>query len=155
MKIILQKDMDELGFEGDIIDVARGYARNYLIPKGFAVEATLQNMKAFELKRKKIEARKLREKEDALKLKEKVESLEISLTKKAGEEGKLYGSVTNIDIASELEKEGIVVDRKKILLDKPIKNVGDFEVSIKLYPEVIANLRVKVLPEKEEKEKQE
>ncbi len=155
MKIILQKDMDELGFEGDIIDVARGYARNYLIPKGFAVEATLQNMKAFELKRKKIEARKLREKEDALKLKEKVESLEISLTKKAGEEGKLYGSVTNIDIASELEKEGIVVDRKKILLDKPIKNVGDFEVPIKLYPEVIANLRVKVLPEKEEKEKQE
>ncbi len=155
MKIILQKDMDELGFEGDIIDVARGYARNYLIPKGFAVEATLQNMKAFELKRKKIEARKLREKEDALKLKEKVESLEISLTKKAGEEGKLYGSVTNIDIASELEKEGIVVDRKKILLDKPIKNVGDFEIPIKLYPEVIANLRVKVLPEKEEKEKQE
>ncbi|RLB09328.1 MAG: 50S ribosomal protein L9 [Deltaproteobacteria bacterium] len=155
MKIILQKDMDELGFEGDIIDVARGYARNYLIPKGFAVEATLQNMKAFELKRKKIEARKLREKEDALKLKEKVESLEISLTKKAGEEGKLYGSVTNIDIASELEKEGIVVDRKKILLDKPIKNVGDFEVPVKLYPEVIANLRVKVLPEKEEKEKQE
>ncbi len=155
MKIILQKDMDELGFEGDIIDVARGYARNYLIPKGFAVEATLQNMKAFELKRKKIEARKLREKEDALKLKEKVESLEISLTKKAGEEGKLYGSVTNIDIASELEKEGIVVDRKKILLDKPIKNVGDFEVPVKLYLEVIANLRVKVLPEKEEKEKQE
>ena len=153
MRIILQKDMDELGLEGDIVEVARGYARNYLIPKGFAVEATSQNIKAFELKKKKIEARRLREKEEALKLKERVEALEISLIKKTGEEGKLYGSVTNIDIASELEKKGIVVDRKKVLLDKPIKNVGDFEIPVKLYPEVIANLRLKVLPEQGEKEK--
>lgn len=153
MKIILQKDMDELGFEGDVVEVARGYARNYLIPKGFAVEATPQNMKAFELKSKKIEARRLREKEEALKLKEKVESLEIVLSRKSGEEGKLYGSVTNIDVAEELEKKGIVVDRKKVLLDKPIKNVGEFEVPIKLYPEVIANLKIKILSEEEEKEK--
>jgi len=150
MKVILQKDVDELGLEGDIIDVARGYARNYLIPKGLAVEATPQNIKAFELKRKKIEAKRLRQKEEALKLKDKIEGIEISLIRKAGGEGKLYGSVTNIDIASELEKKGIVVDRKKILLDKPIKNVGDFVIPIRIYPEVVANLKLKVLPEKEE-----
>ncbi len=149
MKIILKQDMDDLGFEGDIIEVTKGYARNYLIPKGLALEATTQNIKAFELKRKKIEARKLKEKEQALKLKENIEMLEISFIRKAGEEGKLFGSVTNIDIASELEKKGIIVERKKILLDKPIKNTGDFEVPIRLYPEVIANLKVKILPEEE------
>jgi len=152
MKIILQKDIDELGFEGDIVEVARGYARNYLIPKGLAVEASPQNIKAFELKKKKIEARRLKEKEAALKLKKRIEDMEISLVRKVGEEGKLYGSVTNIDIASELEKNDIVIDRKKILLEKPIKNVGDFEIPIRIYPEVIANLKVKVLSE-EKKQK--
>ncbi len=153
MKVILQKDVDELGFEGDIIEVKRGYARNYLIPKGLALEATPQNIKAFEQKKKKIEARKLREKEQALKLKEKIESIEISLRRKAGEEDKLYGSVTNIDIAEELEKAGIVIDRKKILLEKPIKSLGEFEVPIKVFPEIIANLKVKVLPEEKEENK--
>jgi large subunit ribosomal protein L9 len=153
MKIILQKDVDELGFEGDIIEVARGYARNYLIPKGIAVEATPQNIKAFELKKKKIEARKLKEKEQALKLKDKIEEIEIVLKRKAGEEDKLYGSVTNMDIALELEKMGISIDRKKILLDKPIKNLGEFNVAIKLYPEVLANLRLKILPEEKEEKK--
>lgn len=152
MKVILQKDMDELGLEGDVIEVARGYARNYLIPKGLAVEATSQNMKLFEQKRKKLEAKRLREKEEALKIKDKIEVMEITFKRKAGEDGKLYGSVTNIDIASELEKNGVVVNRKKVLLDKPIKNVGDFEIPIKLYPEVIANVKLKVLPEKQEKE---
>ncbi len=153
MKVILQKDMEDLGFEGDIIEVARGYARNYLIPKGIAVEATPQNIKAFELKKKKIEARKLREKEQALKLKEKIEEMEIVIKRKAGEEDKLYGSVTNMDIALELEKAGISIDRKKILLDKPIKNLGEFSVPIKLYPEVLASLRVKILPEEKEENK--
>jgi len=153
MKIILQKDVDELGFEGDIIEVRRGYARNYLIPKGLALEATPQNIKAFEQKKRKIEARKLREREQALKLKEKIEAIEISLRRKAGEEDKLYGSVTNIDIAEELEKAGIVIDRKKILLEKPIKSLGEFEIPIKLFPEVIANLKVKVLPEEKEESK--
>ncbi len=147
MKVILQRDWEELGFEGDIIEVARGYARNYLIPKGIAVEATPQNIKAFEQKKKKIEARRAREKEQALKLKEKLETLEIVFKRKAGEEDKLYGSVTNIDIAEELNKMEIPIDRKKVMLEKPIKSLGEFEVPIRVYPEVVANLKVKVIKE--------
>ena len=146
MKVILKKD-HELGFEGDIVEVKRGYARNYLIPKGIAVEATPANIKMFEQKRKKIEARKLKEKEKALKLKERLEQVEVSFVRKAGEENKLYGSVTNMDVAEELKKLGIDVDRKRIMLDKPIKSLGEFDVPIKLHPDVTASLKVKVLPE--------
>ena len=153
MKVILQRDWEDLGLEGDIIEVARGYARNFLIPKGIAVEATPPNIKAFEQKKKKIEARRAREKEQALRLKDKIEEMEIVLKKKAGEEDKLYGSVTNMDIALELEKAGISIDRKKILLDKPIKSLGEFTVPIKLYPEVVANLKLKILPEEKEEQK--
>ncbi len=153
MKVILQRDWEDLGLEGDIIEVARGYARNYLIPKGIAVEAIPPNIKAFEQKKKKIEARRAREKEQALKLKDKIEEMEIVLKRKAGEEDKLYGSVTNMDIALELEKAGISIDRKKILLDKPIKSLGEFTVPIKLYPEVVANLKLKILPEEKEEQK--
>jgi len=153
MKVILQRDWEDLGLEGDIIEVARGYARNFLIPKGIAVEATPPNIKAFEQKKKKIEARRAREKEQALRIKDKIEEMEIVLKKKAGEEDKLYGSVTNMDIALELEKAGISIDRKKILLDKPIKSLGEFTVPIKLYPEVVANLKLKILPEEKEEQK--
>ncbi len=153
MKVILQRDWEDLGLEGDIIEVARGYARNFLIPKGIAVEATPPNIKAFEQKKKKIEARRAREKEQALRLKDKIEEMEIVLKRKAGEEDKLYGSVTNMDIALELEKAGISIDRKKILLDKPIKSLGEFTVPIKLYPEVVANLKLKILPEEKEEQK--
>ena len=144
MKIILTQDIHDLGLEGDILEVANGYARNYLLPKGFALEATTQNMKLLETRRKKIEAKRLRAKEEAEGLKQKMEALELCFTQKAGEEGKLYGSVTAIDIAEELEKQGIVVDRRKIVLDKPIKEVGEFEVKVKVYPEVTATLKVKV-----------
>ena len=144
MKIILTQDMHELGLEGDILDVAKGYARNYLLPKGLALEATAQNLKYLESRRKKIEAKRLRAKEEAEQLKEKMEGIALSFRQKAGEEGKLYGSVTAMDIASELEKEGIVIDRRKIALDRPIKTVGEFEVPLKIYPEVMATLKVKV-----------
>ena len=147
MRVILMQDMHNLGLEGDILDVADGYARNYLLPKGFALEATSQNLKFLEARRKKIEARRLKAKEDAEQLKEKMEGLELCFTQKAGEEGKLYGSVTAIDIAEELEKQGIVVDRRKIVLERPIKEIGDFEVKVKIYPEVTANLKVKVQAE--------
>ncbi|MCP4681831.1 MAG: 50S ribosomal protein L9 [Desulfobacterales bacterium] len=152
MEIILNQDLDELGFEGDIINVANGYARNYLIPKGIALEASPRNRKAFELRSKKIELKRLKAREEAEKVKEELEKVEVTFSHKAGEEGKLYGSVTNVDIASELEKQDIVIDRRKILLEKPIKTLGEFEVRIRIYPEVISSIKVTVTPEQEKQE---
>ena len=148
MKIILRQDMDALGLEGDIVDVANGYARNYLIPKGMALEANIQNIKLFETQIKKIEIKRLKAKEDAEKIKEKLADVMITISQKAGEEDKLYGSVTSMDIAAHLEKQGILIDRKKISMDKPIKTLGEFEVSIRLYPEVTGSIKVAVVPEK-------
>jgi len=152
MEVILRREVDGLGLEGDIVDVAKGYARNYLIPKGAAVEASPQNIKDLESRHKKIEARKSRDKDEAQKVKERIEELELSFTVKAGEEGKLYGSITTMDIASELEKQGVAIDRKKIVMDRPIKSLGEFVCPVKLHPEVTASLKVTVVAEKEEEE---
>ena len=151
MDIILQQDVDELGLEGDVVNVARGYARNYLIPKEIGVEASQANIKALELKRKKININRLKAKEQAEKLQKEMEDVVVNLSQKAGEEGKLYGSVTTMDIASLLEKQGIVIDRRKILLEKPIKTIGEFVVPVKIYPEVTGSIKIIVTPlEKEE-----
>ena len=150
MKVILEQDFESLGFEGDTVEVARGYARNYLVPKGIAVEATKANLKAFEMRKDKIMAKRMRDKEEAERIKEKIAQVAITLKQKAGAEGKLYGSVTTRDIAQELENEGIVVDRRKISLDEPIKSLGEFDVPIKLYPEVQASIKVVVQPEEEQ-----
>jgi large subunit ribosomal protein L9 len=147
MEIILRQDMDEIGVEGDIIKVSNGYARNYLIPKGFAFEATSQNIKALDLRRKKIAIRKLKAREDAEKYRERLEGTIVNLTRKAGEEGKLYGSVTSMDIAEGLKSQDIVIDRRKIILAKPIKSLGEFEASVRIYPGVIASIKVVVSPE--------
>jgi large subunit ribosomal protein L9 len=143
----LTQDRDALGLEGDIVDVANGYARNYLIPKGIALEANKQNIKLMEMQKKKIEAKRFKAREDAEKVKEKMTDVVITISQKAGEENKLYGSVTSMDIASQLEKQGIAIDRRKIALDKPIKTLGEFDVPVKLYPEVTGSLRVVVIPE--------
>jgi len=147
MKIILRQDMDDLGLEGDIVHVADGYARNYLLPKGIALEANKQNIKFMETQRKKIEIKRLNAKEDAEKIKERLADVVITISQKAGEEEKLYGSVTSMDIATHLEKEGITVDRRKISLDKPIKTLGEFKVPVKLYPQVTGSIKVVVVPE--------
>jgi large subunit ribosomal protein L9 len=152
MKIILRQDVDDLGLEGDIVNVAKGYARNYLIPKGIGLEASPQNIKTLSLQRKKIEVRRLKAREEAEKLREKIEGMEVTFSQKAGEEGKLYGSVTSMDIAAYLEKEGVLIDRRKIVLEKPIKTLGEFEASIKIYPEVVGSLKVFVAPEEEKEE---
>ncbi len=149
MKIVLTQNMDALGLEGDIVDVANGYARNYLIPKGIALEANKQNIKMLEMQKKKIEAKRFQAKEDAEKIKEKMVDVVITISQKVGEESKLYGSVTSMDIAAQLEKQGIEIDRRKIALDKPIKTLGEFDVPVKLYPEVVASIRVVVLPEEQ------
>lgn len=147
MEVILRQDVDELGMEGDIVNVARGYARNYLIPKGIALEANQQSIRTFEAQRKKIEVRKLRAKEDAEKVEERLRGMVITFSHKAGEEGKLYGSVTSMDIASHLEKQGIIVDRRKIQLEKPIKTLGEFEVPIRVYRGITPSVKVVVARE--------
>ncbi len=154
MEVILKQDMDELGLEGDIVDVAKGHARNYLIPRGFAIESTPQNRKLFELQRKKIEIRKVKAREEAERVKERLEDLALTFSQKVGEEGKLYGSVTSMDIASQLEENGIMIDRRKILLEKPIKALGEFEVKVKIYPEVTGFLKVTVVPEENKGEQE-
>jgi large subunit ribosomal protein L9 len=144
MQVILQQDFDELGLEGDLVNVATGYARNFLIPRNIALEATPGNLKAFELKRKKIEVKRLRAKEEAEKLAAMLEGVNLVFREKAGEEGKLYGSVTSMDIAAALGQKGIVVDRKKIVTDKPIKSLGEFEIPVKVYPGVTGTVKVEV-----------
>lgn len=149
MRIILKQDFESIGFEGDTVDVARGYARNYLIPKGIAAEATHANLKALEMRKDKIMARRMKDKEEAERVKEKISQVTIGIRQKAGAEGKLYGSVTTRDIAQGLEKEGVVVDRKKISMDEPIRALGEFDVAIRLYPEVMATIKVIVEQEEE------
>lgn len=152
MEVILRQDVDELGLEGDIVDVVRGYARNYLVPNGIALEATPQNRKALELQSKKIELKRLKGRQNAEKVKEKLEGVVVNLSQKAGEEGKLYGSVTTMDIASRLQAQGIEIDRRKIVLEKPIKTLGEHEVSIKIYPEVTGSIKVVVSAQEEKKD---
>ena len=147
MKIILRENIDALGLEGDIVEVAKGYARNFLLPKGLAMEANDQNIKFFETQRKKIEIKKIKAKEEAEKAREKLSEVTVTISQRAGEEDKLYGSVTSMDIATHLEKQGIAIDRRKIELDKPIKTLGEFDVPIRLYPEVIGSIKVVVVPE--------
>jgi len=147
MKVILTQDMDSLGLAGEIVEVARGYARNYLIPKKIALEATEDNIKRTETQRKNIEIKRIKIKEDAQKIKERLADVGVTIAQKAGEEDKLYGSVTSMDIAEALERQGIEIDRRKILLDKPIKSLGEFMVPIKLHQQVTASIKVTVVPE--------
>jgi large subunit ribosomal protein L9 len=150
MKVILTQDMDTMGLAGEVLDVARGYARNYLIPKKIAVDATPQNLKRTEAQRKNIEVKRIKAKEDALKVKESLAEVVVTIAQKAGEEDKLYGSVTTMDIAEHLDKQKVMIDRRKILLDKPIKTLGEFKVGIKLHPDVVGSIKVVVVPEKTE-----
>lgn len=147
MKVILTTEIASLGMEGDMVNVANGYARNYLIPKGFALEANNQNIKMMEMQKKKIDERRLKARETAEQVKEDIKEKVVTITQKVGEEDKLYGSVTSMDIAEEMEKIGISIDRRKIVLEKPIKSLGEYEVSVKLHPEVTGTLKVIVAPE--------
>ncbi len=147
MKVILTQDMESLGLGGEIVNVAKGYARNYLIPRGMALEATEQNIKFTENQRKTIEIKRIKAKEEALKVKEKLSGVSVTIAQKVGEEDKLYGSVTTMDIADQLEKQGISVERRRIVLDKPLKSLGEFAVAVKIHPDVTASIKVVVVPE--------
>jgi len=145
MKVILQQDVKGLGVKYSVVEVSDGYARNFLLPKGLAVEASPGNMNILKSKQKAEQARKERELQEAKALKERLSNIKIILTAKAGEGGKLFGAISNKDIADYLKKEhNIDIDKKKIQLEEPIKTTGTFTATIKLYPEVSANVNVTV-----------
>jgi len=142
MKVILQENMENLGNIGDVVKVAPGYARNYLIPKGIAMLANEKNTKALEHAKRQLEYKKNKMLELAKGIVAKIEGLVLNLVHAAGEEGKLFGSVTNMELAEQLKANGIEVDRKKIVLAEPIKHTGEYSVPVKIHPEVTANLKV-------------
>ncbi|KAB0669438.1 50S ribosomal protein L9 [Oryzomonas sagensis] len=144
MKVILKENIETLGHIGDIVKVAPGYARNYLVPKGFAIEATEKNAKALEHAKRQLTYKKNKTLEAARSLAAKLEGLAIELIHQAGEEGKLFGSVTNMEIAAFLTEKGFDIDRKKIVLAEPIKQVGETSVPVKIHPEVVATLKVTI-----------
>lgn len=145
MKVILRKDVEKLGKEGDLVEVADGYGRNYLIPKGAADEATPENVRILK-RRKKEEARLAEDKlEDAQEYAENLSKVNVVIKIKAGENGKLFGSVNTKDIAEALEKDHkIKIDKRKIELEEPIKNTGDHMVDVKLHPEVKGQVKVTI-----------
>ena len=146
MKIILKQDVDSLGMVGQTFEVKEGFARNYLIPKGMALEATKQNIRLMESQKKNIDEKRLKAKDEAERAKQSLSELVVTIAQKVGEEDKLYGSVTSMDIADQLEKKGVALDRKRIKLDRPIKTLGEFMVPVKLHPEVTATIKVVVVP---------
>jgi len=144
MKVILKEDVDHLGKMGNLVDVKDGFARNFLIPNRKAVLATDRNTKELEHERKIIDVKLKKIRKEAESLGEKIQALTLHIQVQAGEGDKLFGSVTSQDIAEALEKESIAIDKKKILLEKPIKELGLFPVLIKLHADVIANIKVSV-----------
>lgn len=147
MKLILRENIDKLGKRGDVVDVAAGYGRNYLVPKGMAYSYTEGNARKVEVERKIINLHQAREKQEAEELSAKLSQISTTIVRKVGENETLYGSVTNSDVAEALEKEGFTLDRRKILLEEPIKTLGIYTVPVKLHPEVTAELKVWVVKE--------
>jgi large subunit ribosomal protein L9 len=147
MKVILKEDIPKLGRMGKTVQVARGYGRNYLIPQGKAIQATSKNMKALEHERMLIQRKADLARKEAEGLAGKIRGLTLTLTRKVVEEDKLYGSVSVSDISQALEEAGVEIERKLIKLDEPIKSLGEFKVSIKVYHDVTAELTVQVVKE--------
>ncbi len=148
MKVILLQDVKGSGKTGDVVKVSDGYARNLLIPKGFAIEANDKNMKALKKKKAEEEAKYQADKAAALEIKAVIEKEEFVIETKGGENGKLFGSITSADIADKVKQQsGADIDKKKIQLDAPIKQVGTFEVPVKLFHEVNAVIKIKTVAE--------
>ncbi|BCG46717.1 23S ribosomal protein L9p [Citrifermentans bremense] len=144
MKVILKENVDNLGHIGDIVKVAPGYARNFLLPKGFAIEATEKNAKALDHAKRHLEYKKNKVLEAAKQLAAKIEGLSLSLAHQAGADDRLFGAVTNMELAEQLKANGIEIDRKRIVLAEPIKQLGEFTATVKIHPEVSATLKVAV-----------
>ncbi len=147
MELILKQAVEKLGNIGERVKVSNGYARNYLIPKGLAIEATKQNIAALEREQNLIEQRKKKKLMSAEKIANKIRSLSCVLKRQAGEQDKLFGSVTSIDIADFLKGQGVEIDRKKIQLEEPIRTLGTQRVPIKVHPDITVELKVKIQKE--------
>jgi len=147
MEVILKEDVANLGHRGDVVIVADGYGRNFLLPRKLALQATLANKVVIEQMKSAAARRFATEKAQAEELATKLTPIVLSFTRKSGEAGQLFGSVTSADIAAAIETQGVEIDRRKIQLAEPIKTVGDYDVAIKLHREVIAYVKVKVVAE--------
>ena len=147
MKVILLDDVRGSGKSGDVVNVSDGYARNMLIPRGLAVEATPQNIKQLEKKKEAIAKKFAEDKAAALEMKKKLEEITVEVKTKAGKSGKVFGSVTSADIAEAFQALGFYIDKKKIQLDSPIKAVGTTDVNVKLFTEVAGKVKVNVVSE--------
>ena len=148
MKVILKQDVKGQGKNGDIVNVNNGYARNFLIPRGLAEEANADALNSAVLKKQAQDFHKEEEKKQAQKAKLELEKLTVVLKVKCGENGKVFGSVTNALISSQLQQMGYTVDKKKIVLKEPIKSAGSYMLDVKLFPDIVAKLKVEVEKEK-------
>jgi large subunit ribosomal protein L9 len=147
MKVILKADVKELGGMGDVVTVKDGHARNYLLPKGLAIIANEKSLKAFEHEKRRIQEMARKIKSDAEGLSSRLSAITLTIKAKAGEEDKLFGSVTASDIAEALQNEGFDVDKKKVVLEEPIKRLGSYMAQVKLYRDVAARVTVNVVSE--------
>ena len=147
MKVILKEDVKNLGKMGDIITVAEGHARNFLLPKKLAVEALTENIKALEHQKKMIQEKAKKVKNVSQDLANRISSLTLSIKAKAGEEDKIFGSITSMDIAAALKNEGIDIDKKKIFIEEPIKRLGAYTVSVKVHSDITTQLNIAVVAE--------
>jgi len=145
MKVILREEIEKLGAAGELINVKDGYARNFLIPRKLAVAATTKNLKVLEHHKRTIEAQRKKYEKTAQQLREKLENFSCTISKQVGESEKLFGSVTSLDIEKALRLEGFEIDKRQIVLEEPIKNLGVYTVNIKLSKEVTAPLKVWVV----------
>ena len=147
MEVILREHVDNLGSRGDVVKVAAGYARNYLLPRQLALPVTEASKRQIEREREKAEARDAEERAGAEALAQKVSGFDISITRRVGENNTMYGSVTSADIAQALAAKGFQVEKRKITLAEPIKSVGEHTVQVKVHRDVTTEVKVKVVPE--------
>jgi large subunit ribosomal protein L9 len=147
IEVILREDIKALGHAGEMVRVKPGYARNYLLPQGLAYEATEGNKKRIAAESRVRSARNQAERSEAERLASTLGGVSLTLSGKSGEEGKLFGSITSQDIADALARQGHTIDRRRIELEHPIKTIGEHAVTVRLHPEVNAELRVSVISE--------
>src|SRR5580658_3997816 len=149
MEVILREDIDKLGSRGQMVKVAPGYARNFLLPRRLAVQATESNKKIVEQERQAHLRKEAKVQAEAADLAKLMASVVVTIKQKAGENGQLFGSVTSKDIAESLEAQGYTIERRKIVLEEPIKALGEYKVSLRLHPEVTVEIAVNVVKEEE------
>lgn len=151
MELLLKEDVENLGVRGDLVKVRPGYGRNYLLPRGLAIQATPGNVKQIELQRKSLLKKEAVERETATQQADLLKDVMLEFARKVGEHGILYGSVTSMDIAEAFAAKGFEIDRRRVLLKDPIKEPGEFDVPVKLHREVTTNIKVVVKSEEQAK----